>query len=146
MDYSVTSFYNYDYLMKIGIVGDSGVGKTALLSRYIENKFERNARATLGVESKHKLYNNGKKLYSINFCDTAGQERFRAVSDLTLRGCNAVILVYDITNRKSFDNLEKWFTSIENNCDENVVVMLVGNKTDLDEKREVTIEEASKFA
>ena len=72
MDYSVTSFYDYDYLMKVGIVGDSGVGKTALLSRYIENKFEKNARATLGVESKHKLYNYDDKLFSINFCDTAG--------------------------------------------------------------------------
>ena len=112
MDYSVTSFYDYDHLIKVGIVGDSGVGKTALLCRYIDNKFERNARATLGVESKHKLYNYKDKLYSVNFCDTAGQERFRAVSDMTLRGCNAVVIVFDITERKSFENLEYWIEKV----------------------------------
>ena len=116
MDYSVTSFYDYDCLMKIAIIGDSGVGKSSLLSRYIENKFEPNTKATLGVESKHKLFNDGQKLCSINFCDTAGQERFRAVTDITLKGCNAVLLVYDITNKKSFDNLEYWIEKIHDVC------------------------------
>jgi len=136
----------YDKLFKIVLVGDSGVGKSNILSRYINDEFYHESKSTIGVEFCTRTLFIDDFVIKIQIWDTAGQERFRAITKAYYRGSHGIIVVYDITSRKSFDNIIKWMFEFEENVDKTSVVLLVGNKCDLVKNREVSYEEGQEFA
>jgi Ras-related protein Rab-1A len=131
----------YDYLFKLLLIGNSSVGKSSLLFRFVENVWDDNFVPTIGVD----FVNNGKKV-KLQIWDTAGQERFKNITASYYRGGNGVLVVYDITDRDSFENLNSWLIEIEKNANKNVYKVLIGNKSDLEEKRKVTYQEGKDFA
>ena len=128
---------DYDTIFKIVIVGDSGVGKTNLITRYLKNDFKPETKATIGVEFSDKKYIYKNKNIKIQIWDTAGQERYRSLTSMYYKGAKGAILVYDITSKNSFENIDKWLIEMKKTADENIKIILIGNKCDLIEKREV---------
>ncbi|KAK8675201.1 hypothetical protein V6N13_033271 [Hibiscus sabdariffa] len=135
-----------DYLFKIVLVGDSAVGKSNLLARFARNEFYPNSKSTIGVEFQtQKLDINGKEVKA-QVWDTAGQERFRAVTSAYYRGAVGALLVYDISRRQTFDSIGRWLNELQTHSDMNVVTILVGNKSDLKDSREVSTSEGKELA
>jgi small GTP-binding protein len=128
------------------IVGSGGVGKTSILKRLVEDSFTEDSIATIGVESESTVIMVENQKVKLRIWDTAGQERFRSVAKSYYRKAVGVIVVYDLTDRKSFDELTTWFTDIHALGDPNAVIQLVGNKSDLADGRVVTLSEAEEFA
>ena len=142
----MSSDQEYDYLFKLLLIGNSSVGKSSLLFRFVENVWDDSFVPTIGVDFKLKtLEVNGKKV-KLQIWDTAGQERFKNITASYYRGGNGVLVVYDITERESFDNLTSWLIEIEKNANKNVYKLLIGNKCDLEDKRKVTYQEGKDFA
>ena len=125
----------YDYIYKIIIIGDSGVGKSNILSRFIKGEFEIDSKHTIGVEFSAKTLTIDNKTIKIQVWDTAGQERFRSMIPSYYRDIDGVILVYDLTNIKSFENIEQWYNELMTYADKKVNILLVGNKLDQDHIR-----------
>jgi len=136
----------YDYLFKFIIIGDAACGKSCLLYRFIDDKFKKESTHTIGVEFSSRTVQLGEKRIKLQLWDTAGQERFRSVTRSYYRGAAGVILVYDITNRDSFLNMSQWLTDARALASPHLVAVLVGNKSDREEDREVEWAEASKWA
>lgn len=136
----------YDYLFKFLVIGRAGSGKSCLLHQFVENKFKDDSSHTIGVEFGSKIVAVGGKSIKLQIWDTAGQERFRAVTRSYYRGAAGALLVYDVTSRDSFNVLTNWLNDARTLASPNICVLLVGNKRDLDETREVTFLEASRFA
>ncbi|KUF94887.1 Retinal dehydrogenase 1 [Phytophthora nicotianae] len=137
----------YDYLFKIVLIGDSGVGKSNLLSRFTRNEFNLESKSTIGVEFATKSIVAEGKTIKAQIWDTAGQERYRAItSAYILPGAVGALLVYDITKHGTFENVERWLKELRDHADANTVIMLVGNKSDLRHLRAVSTEEAMAFA
>jgi len=136
----------YDHLFKIVVIGDSGVGKSNLISRYTTNTFREEARTTIGVEFGHKTIKLDEKIIKAQIWDTAGQDRFKALTRGYYRGAVGGLLVYSVTDRISFEHLEKWLEELTNHADPGILVMLVGNKADLQNDRKVTTQEGKDFA
>ncbi|XP_028396589.1 ras-related protein Rab-35-like [Dendronephthya gigantea] len=135
----------YDYLFKLLIIGDSGVGKSSLLLRFADNTFTGTYITTIGVDFKIRTIDiNGEKI-KLQIWDTAGQERFRTITSTYYRGTHGVIVVYDVTSAETFVNVKRWLHEIEQNCDD-VARILVGNKDDCPEKKVVVTEDATNFA
>ena len=132
---------------KILILGDTSVGKTCVLTRYTDNRFEKNYLSTIGIDYKLKniKLDNGKTV-KLQIWDTIGQDRYRAVTKNYYKGAHGIILIYDITDRETFENVRNWIKSIKTEADEKVVVILVGNKCDFEEKRQVSKEEGEQLA
>jgi Ras-related protein Rab-1A len=132
------------------MVGDSGTGKSQLFSRFCEDKFTDSYISTIGVDFKIRTIELDGKTIKLQIWDTAGQERFRTISSTYYRGAHAILVVYDITNLESFNNVKKWLTEINKYARENVIVLLVGNKADLAAShpalRQVPTERAKQFA
>lgn len=138
---------NYDYLYKIVVIGDSGVGKTNLISRYTVNSFFPDNKATIGVEFGHAIIKHANgSLIKLQIWDTAGQERFRAVTHGYYRGTSGVIIVFDITKMAAFLNVAKWLTELRDFVFEDIPIILIGNKIDLASFREVSTESAITYA
>eukprot|EP00871_Galdieria_phlegrea_P001647 jgi/Galph1/2483/GphlegSOOS_G1141.1 len=137
---------DYDYLLKIVLVGDSGVGKSNLLSRFTRNEFHLDSKSTIGVEFATKTVNVDGKTIKSQIWDTAGQERYKAITAAYYRGAFGALLVYDITKRSTLDNVERWLKELRDHVDTQIVVMLVGNKCDLRHLREVSVEEGKRMA
>ena len=142
---------DYDYLYKIVLVGEAGVGKTHLLSRYVKGSLPKNPTSTIGVEFATRtvpLLTGGTVRAQI--WDTAGQERYKSITSAHYRRAVGALLVYDVTNEKSFISLKKWLDDLKENAEPDIVIMLVGNKIDLCEKnpllRKVLTEQGKKFA
>jgi len=136
----------YDQLFKILLIGDSGVGKSSILLRFTDDDFEEDHPATIGVDFKTKLITLDGKRVNLTIWDTAGQEKFRSLTSSYYRGTHGIILVYDVTKRVSFLSLEQWLNEVEMySTNQDVITLLVGNKVDKSE-REVSREEAAKFA
>jgi small GTP-binding protein len=133
---------NYKFI----IVGSSGVGKTAILKRLVEDTFSEESIATIGVEFDSTILMVDDRKVKLQIWDTAGQERFRSIAKAYYRNAVGVIVVYDLTDRKSFDELAGWLTDIHTLCDANAVVQLIGNKADLNDHRVVSVSEAEDFA
>ena len=131
---------------KFIIIGSSGVGKTAVLKRLVEDTFTEESQSTIGVEFDSTILTIDEKKVKLQIWDTAGQERFRSISKAYYRNAVGVILVFDITERKSFDDLPSWLNDVHALCDPNAVIQLIGNKCDLGSQRVVTIAEAEQFA
>lgn len=137
---------SYDYLFKFLVIGSAGSGKSCLLHQLIENKFKGDSSHTIGVEFGSKIISVAGKSVKLQIWDTAGQERFRSVTRSYYRGAAGALLVFDITNRDSFNSLPDWLNDARSLASPNIVILLVGNKKDLDAEREVTFLEASQFA
>ncbi len=132
--------------IKVILLGNTTVGKTSLIIKYIKNEFSFNYLQTLGLDFKQKIFKmkNGKDI-RLRIFDTAGQERFKSVSFSFIKKANGIILLYDIGNKNSFEALDSWMESIKDNADKKIPIILVGNKCDInDEKRKVTFEEGEK--
>lgn len=138
--------YNYDYILKYIIIGDQGVGKSCLLHQFTEKKFMADCPHTIGVEYGTRIIEVAGQRIKLQIWDTAGQERFRAVTRSYYRGSSGAIMVYDITRRQTFNHLEAWLTDATNHASPNTVIFLIGNKSDLEEQRDVPTEEAREFA
>ena len=137
---------DYDYLFKVVIIGDSGVGKSNLLSRFTRNEFHLDSKSTIGVEFATRSIQHDGKIIKAQIWDTAGQERYRAITSAYYRGAVGALLVYDITKRDSFENCERWLKELRTHGDAQVVAMLVGNKGDLKHLQAVDVEDAKDFA
>jgi len=136
---------DYDYLFILVLIGDSGVGKSCLLLRFADDKWTDSYISTIGVDFKIRTIELDQKTIKLQIWDTAGQERFRTISSTYYRGAHGIIVVYDVTNKPSFDNVARWLTEIDKYAREGVNKLLVGNKCDL-EDREVSKEEGKAFA
>ena len=137
---------NYDLIFKIVLIGDSGVGKTNILSRFINNEFSLTTQATVGVEFGSKIIKKGEKLIKLQIWDTAGQERYKSITSAYYKGSKGAFVVYDISRKSTFDNVDKWIDELKNHGSEDVFIMLVGNKSDLKDKREISEEDVQKKA
>jgi small GTP-binding protein len=137
---------NYDEKCQLLIIGDSTVGKTSLLFRYTEDKYSSQHLATVGIDFFTKDETFNEKVVRIKVWDTAGQERFRSLTNAFFKNAQGIILVYDVNNLETFENLKYWIQSININLGEKVEInkIIIGNKIDL--PREVPKEEAEKFA
>jgi small GTP-binding protein len=130
-----------DFLLKIVLIGDSGVGKTNLLARFTRDQFNPDSKSTIGVEFATKTLEVEGKTVKAQIWDTAGQERYRAITSAYYRGAIGALLLYDVSSSLSFQSLTRWLQELRENADGNIVVMLVGNKCDLQELRAVSTEE-----
>ena len=130
----------YDQLFKIIIVGNSGVGKSNILGRYIKNEFNEETKSTVGVEFASKKVNVNGVNIKLQIWDTAGQERYRSITSAYYKGSKGCFIVYDITSSQSFENIEKWYEEISKTGDKSLSIILIGNKCDLEDERKVTIE------
>ena len=138
----------YDYLFKILILGDSFVGKTNMLKRFLHGEFDTNTKETVGVEfgSKNFTLGENESIVKAQIWDTAGQERYRSVTKAYYKGAKGALLVYDITRRNTFDNVDNWLIDLKTNGDKDILIILIGNKSDLVENREVSVEDAKSKA
>ncbi|XP_010509813.1 PREDICTED: ras-related protein RABA1h [Camelina sativa] len=137
---------DYDYLFKVVLTGDSGVGKSNLLSRFTKNDFSHDSRSTIGVEFATRSIQVDDKIVKAQIWDTAGQERYRAITSAYYRGAVGALLVYDVTRHVTFENVERWLKELRDHTDANTVIMLVGNKADLCHLRAISTEEVKDFA
>lgn len=136
----------YDYLFKLLLIGDSGVGKSCLLLRFADDTYTESYISTIGVDFKIRTIDLDGKTVKLQIWDTAGQERFRTITSSYYRGAHGIIIVYDVTDRESFNNVKNWMVEIDKYAMEGVSKLLVGNKCDLSAKRAVSYEEGKEFA
>jgi small GTP-binding protein len=136
----------YDYLFKVVLIGDSGVGKSNLLSRFTRNEFNLESKSTIGVEFATRSIQVEGKTVKAQIWDTAGQERYRAITSAYYRGAVGALLVYDIAKHVTYENVERWLKELRDHADQNIVIMLVGNKSDLRHLRAVPTDEAKIYA
>jgi len=135
-----------DVILKIIILGASTVGKTSIFLRYFNNEFSHGTLTTLGVDFKTKFFKFEDKKLKINYIDTAGQEKFKSISENYLKGTDGVILVFDLTNKETLDLVNYWADCIKKNNRDNIGLILFGNKSDLENDRDVTYEEGKNLA
>jgi len=136
----------YDYLFKVVLIGDSGVGKSNLLSRFTKNEFNLESKSTIGVEFATKSIQAEGKTIKAQIWDTAGQERYIAINSAYYRGAVGALLVHDISKHSTFENVERWLKELRDHAEANIVVMLVGNKCDLRHLLAVETDEAMAFS
>ncbi|XP_037480829.1 ras-related protein RABA2a-like [Triticum dicoccoides] len=136
----------YDYLFKVVLIGDSGVGKSNLLSRFTRNEFCLESKSTIGVEFATRTLHVEEKIIKAQIWDTAGQERYRAITSAYYRGALGAVLVYDVTKPTTFENISRWLKELRDHADANIRIMLVGNKTDLKDLRAVPADDAGGYA
>lgn len=137
---------SYDSLFKILLIGDSGVGKSCLLLRFADDTYTDSYISTIGVDFKIKTIEIDDKIIKLQIWDTAGQERFRTITSSYYRGAQGIIIVYDVTDRESFNNVKNWIIEIEKYAAEDVQKILIGNKIDLKNDRNVSYEEGKELA
>ncbi|KAK9075806.1 hypothetical protein SSX86_004135 [Deinandra increscens subsp. villosa] len=126
---------DYDYLIKLILVGDNGVGKSGLLLRFSEGSFATSFNTTIGIDFLIRTIELEGKRIKLQIWDTAGQERFRTITTAYYRGAMGILLVYDVTDESSFNNIRSWIRNIEQHASDNVNKILVGNKADMDESK-----------
>ena len=135
------------FLFKLLVIGDSGVGKSALLQGFADNKpFTELHKATIGVDFRNKDIKHEDDNIKLQIWDTAGQEKYHDVTSSVYREAHGIIIVYDVTNSDSFENIHYWLKGIDEHADEGCKRLLVGNKSDLDDKRKVSYERGVKLA
>mmetsp|Transcript_26967 Transcript_26967/g.57347 ORF Transcript_26967/g.57347 Transcript_26967/m.57347 type:complete len:215 (-) Transcript_26967:355-999(-) len=137
---------DYDYLFKLVLIGDSGVGKSCLLLRFADDAFTESYISTIGVDFRFRTVKMDKKTVKLQIWDTAGQERFRTITSAYYRGADGIIMVYDTTSSDSFDHVNDWLKEVNRYASEGTCKLLVGNKCDRTSDRAVTAERAKEFA
>ena len=136
----------YEFIFKVLLLGNSNVGKSSLFLRFVDDIWNDTFVTTIGVDFKIKtLEIDGKKI-KMQIWDTAGQERFKNIIASYYRGAHGILLLYDVTDRESFKNLSNWLIEIEKNANKNILKVLIGNKTDLEEKRIISYNQGKEFA
>ncbi|CUS22750.1 LAQU0S06e05182g1_1 [Lachancea quebecensis] len=136
----------YDYLFKLLLIGDSGVGKSCLLLRFSDDTYTNDYISTIGVDFKIKTVELDGKTVKLQIWDTAGQERFRTITSSYYRGAHGIIIVYDVTDHDSFNDVKMWLQEIDRYATAGVLKLMVGNKSDLQDKRMVEYDVAKEFA
>ena len=131
---------------KVVIVGDSGVGKTNLVRRFINNVFTKDTKATVGVEFMSKNFIVDNKVIKLELWDTAGQERYKAITAAYYRGAKGAMIVYDVTSKDSFNNVDKWHNELKTKGSQDINIIMIGNKTDLEDIRHVSSEQGQEKA
>ena len=142
----MTETQNDELKFKLIVVGDINTGKSSILNRFTKNVFEEHYQSTIGLDFISKNYTIHNQEVRLVLYDTAGQEKFRSLIPMYIREAQIILLIYDISNKNSFDSIPKWFSDILNVKDDEAVFGLIGNKNDLNDKREVTYEEGKKLA
>ena len=137
---------SYEFIFKVLLLGNSNVGKSSLFLRFVDDIWNDTFVPTIGVDFKIKTLEIDDKKIKMQIWDTAGQERFKNIIASYYRGAHGILLIYDITDKDSFKNLQNWLIEIEKNANKNVLKVLIGNKSDLEEKRVITINEGKEFA
>ena len=128
---------SYDFLFKLILIGDSSVGKSNILLKYLKGEFDPNSKATVGVEFGTKSLKINEKKIKVQIWDTAGQERYRSITSAYYKGAKGAFIVYDITRKDTFDSIDRWAADLKANGDQNISIVLIGNKCDLEENRQV---------
>lgn len=144
--HSLTLLLYFLLFFSVVLIGDSGVGKSNLLSRFTRNEFNLESKSTIGVEFATRSIQVDNKTIKAQIWDTAGQERYRAITSAYYRGAVGALLVYDIAKHLTYENVERWLRELRDHADQNIVIMLVGNKSDLRHLRAVPTDEARAFA
>ncbi len=137
---------SYDMIMKLLLVGDSGVGKSCLLLRFVEDKFNPSFITTIGIDFKIRTIEVSGKRIKLQVWDTAGQERFRTITTAYYRGAMGIILVYDVTDERTFENIRTWFSTVNQHANDDAQLMLVGNKSDETDNRAITRQQGEALA
>lgn len=137
---------DYDYLFKLVLIGDSGVGKSCLLLRFADDAFTESYISTIGVDFRFRTVKIENKTVKLQIWDTAGQERFRTITSAYYRGADGIIMVYDVTSQESFDHVNDWLKEVNRYASEGTCKLLVGNKSDRTADKVVTAESAKEFA
>ena len=136
----------FDYLFKLLLIGDSGVGKSCLLLRFADDTYSDSYISTIGVDFKIRTLELDGKTVKLQIWDTAGQERFRTITSSYYRGANGIAIVYDVTDMESFNNVKHWNAEIDRYASEGVTKILIGNKSDMTDKKVVSVEAAKELA
>jgi Ras-related protein Rab-11A len=136
----------YDILFKIILVGDTSVGKTNIISKYLKNLFQEDFSATIGVEFSHKQFLIDNHKIKAQIWDTAGQERYKAITKAYYKGAKGAFIVYDISRKNTFDSISRWVSDITATADKKITLILIGNKSDLEDQRQVTKEQGEEKA
>ena len=136
----------YDFMLKIIIVGESQVGKTNIMSKYLKNNFDENSRPTAGVEFGAKIFKIEGLRIKAQIWDTAGLERYKAITQAYYRGAKGAFVVYDITKKQTLDKVGELINNVKKSAHKNVSIILIGNKTDLEDKREIMKEQGEEKA
>ena len=131
---------NYEMMFKVVLVGDSSVGKTNIMSKYLKNEFHEDSKATVGVEFGAKQFTVEGHVIKAQIWDTAGQERYKAITSAYYKGAKGAFVVYDITRKNTFETVNKWVSDISAAADKKITLILIGNKNDLEDQRQVTKE------
>jgi len=137
---------DYDYLFKLIIIGDSYVGKTNIMSQDIKKEFNENSKSTIGVEFGNKIIKIDDKIIKAQIWDTAGQERYKSITSAYYKGAKGAFIVYDITSKTTFNSVDKWIQDLNLYGDKNLTLLLIGNKSDLEEKRQIKKEDGEEKA
>ena len=137
---------DYEFIFKVLLLGNSNVGKSSLFLRFVDDIWNDTFVPTIGVDFKIKTFDIDEKKIKMQIWDTAGQERFKNIIASYYRGAHGILLIYDVTDKDSFKNLSNWLIEIEKNASKNVLKVLIGNKTDLDDKRVITTNQGKEFA
>ncbi len=143
---STKSGEDYEYIFKVLLLGNSNVGKSSLFLRFVDDIWNDTFVPTIGVDFKIKTFEIDSKKIKMQIWDTAGQERFKNIVASYYRGANGILLIYDVSDKDSFKNLSNWLIEIEKNASKNVLKILIGNKSDLEDKRVITYNQGKEFA
>ena len=136
----------YEFIFKVLLLGNSNVGKSSLFLRFVDDIWNDTFVPTIGVDFKIKTFDIDEKKIKMQIWDPAGQERFKNIIASYYRGAHGILLIYDVTDKDSFKNLSNWLIEIEKNASKNVLKVLIGNKTDLEDKRVITYNQGKEFA
>ena len=137
---------NYEMMFKVVLVGDSSVGKTNIMSKYLKNEFHEDSKATVGVEFGSKQFNIEGHQTKAQIWDTAGQERYKAITSAYYKGAKGAFVVYDITRKQSFDSVDRWINDLKAAADKKLSIIIIGNKCDLEDQRQVNKEQGEEKA
>ena len=137
---------NYEMMFKVVLVGDSSVGKTNMMSKYLRNEFHEDSKATVGVEFGSKQFKIEGHQIKAQIWDTAGQERYKAITSAYYKGAKGAFVVYDITRKQSFESVDRWINDLRAAADKNLSIIIIGNKCDLEDQRQVNKEQGEEKA
>ena len=137
---------NYEMMFKVVLVGDSFVGKTNIMSKYLKNEFHEDSKATVGVEFGAKQFTIEGHSIKAQIWDTAGQERYKAITSAYYKGAKGAFVVYDITRKASFESIDKWINDLKAAADKKLTIVVIGNKCDLEDQRQITKEQGQEKA
>ena len=137
---------NYEFMFKVVLVGDMSVGKTNIIAKYLKNEFSEDYKTTIGVEFHSKIAKVEGHVVKAQIWDTCGQERFKSITDSYYRGAKGAFVVYDITRKNTFESVDSWISALRSAADKNLNIIIIGNKSDLEDQRQVETEQGEEKA